>query len=352
MSSEATEILEGTELPVADTLPVEAPPAPIEFRYEYQPTDEQGRPLGGKQVVKYTTSGELADKLAEQSTLLLRKLRSETRKNRLGISDDETIPEEAPRYREPVSFKPKVLSADERGKIARDLLDPERFEEASDALFEAKMGASPQVISQTLTELHEDRMKAQAKAASDGFLADNPQYVRCKENFEAITNWIIRYDLAPVKENFQKAYDTLRAAGILVENVEDVPEPPTEAQPQIAPVIAPVVEEAVPLVENVVETIEPIVAAVEPPKSQVPRIPTGLNRNNSDDTGGAPRSVGDDIVFEVLVGKEKRRYTGLAAVNAMPSDEFKRRVNTERGFAQKVEKLESEAVERKRSARR
>ena len=40
------------------------PVAPVESRYEYQPTDEQGRPLGGKQVIKYTTQEEFATKLA------------------------------------------------------------------------------------------------------------------------------------------------------------------------------------------------------------------------------------------------------------------------------------------------
>ena len=35
-----------------------------ELRYSFQPTDDEGRPLGAKQVIKYKTSEELADKLA------------------------------------------------------------------------------------------------------------------------------------------------------------------------------------------------------------------------------------------------------------------------------------------------
>ena len=57
--------------PVGPVVPV----APVELRYEYQPTDEHGRPLGGKQVIKYTTPDELASKLVGQNTQLVRRLR-------------------------------------------------------------------------------------------------------------------------------------------------------------------------------------------------------------------------------------------------------------------------------------
>lgn len=341
---------ETTPEAVAEIETVVAPPAPVEFRYEYQPTDEQGRPLGGKQVVKYTTPEELADKLAEQSTLLLRRLRSETRKNRLGISDEEVIPEDAQRYREPVSFKPKQLTPDERVQLSRDLLDPEKFEEASDALFEAKVGAKPQVISQTLADLQGESIRARAKAESDAFVAGNPEYVKCQENFEAITNWMIRYGLAPVRSNFQKAFDTLRAAGVLIENpTPDVPAAPGVRQPTELPTVQPTAPEAPEGTAEAAAVPETTVPA-GPPK-QAARIPTGLSRSTSDETG-VPRSPGEDLVYDVVVNGQKRRYTGLAAINAMPSEEFKRRVNTERGFSQKVEKLEAEAVERRRVSRR
>jgi hypothetical protein len=41
-------------------------------------------------------------------------------------------------------------------------------------------------------------------------------------------------------------------------------------------------------------------------------------------------------------------FTGLAAVEAMPSEEYKRRILKEPGFAKKVEKLEADALARKR----
>jgi hypothetical protein len=90
------------------------PPAPEVHTYEYQPTDDSGRPIGGRQVIKYTTQDELADKLRDNSILLLRKLREETRKNRLGISDNETIGDEAPRFKSPVVLKPRTLTEEDK----------------------------------------------------------------------------------------------------------------------------------------------------------------------------------------------------------------------------------------------
>lgn len=339
MSIDATEVQPVTE--VTETPVVETPApvlAPVELRYEYQPSDELGRPLGAKQVIKYTNHEELAAKLTEQNTLLIRKLREETRKNRLGVLDTETIPDDAPRYEEPFSIQPRVLTAEERVQISRDLLDPDKCDEAAETLLESRMGAKPAKFTERFANLEADLMRLRAKAESDAFVADNPGYVKCQENFEAITNWMMRYGLAPVKTNFQRAYDKLRTDKVLIEHYDDAADPVVETPaPVIEPVLAPV--------EIPVEEIPP--APVEVPKPVHARIPTGLNRNTSDDVG-APRSVGDDIVYEVTVGGKKRRFTGLSAINAMPADEYKRRVLSDPTFAKKEEQLEREAAERRR----
>ena len=331
-------------IPVVDETPVvpvaELPPAPVEQRYEYQPTDEHGRPIGGRQVIKYFTSDELTNKLAEQNTLLVRKLREETRKNRLGITDQETIAEDAPRFSETVTFKPKSLTEEDRVRISRNLLDPERFDEASEELFTAKLGVSPTELTKTISELQSDRIQARAVAEANAFAQANPTYVSRQENAEAITNWLLKHNLAPVRANFQRAYETLKAANILVENVptvEELPPPPPAIVPE-----PPSVEE--------IEEIPPTLPAVEQPKP-VSRVPVALNRSNTDETGVAPTSSGSDIVYEVVVNAktgEKRRFTGLAAVDAMPADEYRRRVMTDPNFTKKVEKLEQEKAARKR----
>ena len=337
---EGTTITPGTETVLEQeqqNTPLVVTPAPVVLRYEYQPTDEQGRPIGGKQVIKYSTPEELATELTKQNVELIRKLRSETRKNRLGISEPESIGE-APRFQQPVSFSPKSLSAEEQYSLARDLgVDPEHFDVITDKLFEAKIGVKPSDLRQTLSDIQEERINARALAEANAFAAINPDFVRCNENIEAITNWMLRYELAPVKENFQKAYNTLKAAGILIENApteptqEFVPSEPVVTPP--APVVAPPVE--------VLPTPEPTVS----------RVPLSLSRGNSEDTGTAPRVSGDDIVFEVVQGGQKRRFIGLAAIAAMPADEYRKRTISDPTFAKKEAALEKEAAERRKARR-
>lgn len=315
--------------PVADAAPVAT------LRYEYQPTDEQGRPIGGKQVVVYTTSEELAQKLTEQNTLLIRKLREETRKNRLGIQDNQEIGTEAKRFEAPLELTPRTLTPEERYKIAREINDPDTFDQAADALLESRLGVKPEVLARTISDLQTDSLSRRAVAESEAFMADNQDFVRCPENGEAITSWLVRYNLAPVKENYQTAFDTLKKAGVLVLSTQ--PDPPPAA----------VVEPVVPVTPAAAAAPEPVAAA--PARAAAPAlIPTGLTRNQSTDVGTA-RTLGDDIIYEIpLPNGTKKRFVGAAALNAMPSDEYKHRLLHEAGFRDKAEKIEqAESAKRK-----
>ncbi len=334
---------------------IETVVVPEEKRYEYQPTDDDGRPIGGKQVIKYTTSEELAEKLSEQNTLLLRKLRKETRNNRLGIFEKETIEDAAPRMREPIHFEKRVLSNEERYKLSQDILDPENFDKAVETVFEAAIGTSADVLTSTINDLQSESFALKIQREADKFSKDNPDYIICEENGQAIANWLARYNLAPVATNFQKAYNTLRDAGVLVTSLEIV----RSTSPVVAPVVTepPVLEEParqeIPLESPAV--VDPVV--VPPVTPVVSRVPGALSRSNSSDAGVTPPTPGSDIVYEYIQRDGKgnqvgapRVYTGLAAIDAMPSEEYKRRLLTEKGFAAKVEKLETEAA-KKRSSR-
>lgn len=311
----------------------EVEPEPPELLHRYQPTDEMGRPIGGEQVLKYRTQDELIAKIQEQNVLLTRKLREVTRKNRLGITDKESIPDEAQRFQNPVDFTPRDLSPDELTKLSRDLLDPERFSEAKDSLWEAQVGVKPEVFRNTIKDLQEEVLKFKAKQGVDAFLLNNPGYYQCRENYEAITNWMMKNDLAPIYDNFQLAYDTLKSAGNVI----------IEAGPIAVP-------NPVPKVEVVPEAVTLEEPSTEPAPRPTP-LPSGLTRSKAGDVG-TPRPLGDEIVYEVVMPytKEKRIYKGLAAINAMPADEYKRRVNSDPNFTKIEAKLEAEAAKR-RSAR-
>lgn len=323
------------ETPVVETT-VETPvdPAPVpevpELRYEYQPTDEVGRPLGGKQVLKYRTPQELTEKLVEQNVLLTRKLREETRKNRLGIQEDEQIPDEAPRFSSVPDFSPRVLSADDRVQLSRDLHDPEGFERAKDMFFEATIGVKPDELRNTLLSQGEQIQRLQAKAEAEAFVQNTPGYYRCNENLETITNWMAKNDLAPVRENFRRAYDVLDAADLL-------------AKPQSAAVQTPTPQP---------EVVEPVTEPTPQPVQRPVVLPIGLNRSNATDAG-TPRSLGDEIVYEIPIRNakgdptgEKKVYRGLAAFEAMPAEEFGRRLRTDKTFGATYEKLLAEKAAR------
>lgn len=327
-------------IPALEGTPEETPvPELPELRYEYQPVDELNRPLGNKQVLKYKTPEELTQKLVEQNTLLIRKLRQETRKNRLGISDDDEIPADAQRYSDPVEFNPRELSADERFQLSRDLLDPEKAIEAQTTLFEASVGVKPDTLRETLKNIQATTYQVMVRQQADAFVADNHEYFPCKENSDAITQWMARYNLAPVRENFQKAYDTLRnqdppiiITRDMVETASRAAQPPAQAQPT---------QPAQP--EQPAQAQQP---PAQPPL-QAPRLPTGFSRADTSPTGTTPPKAGE-IVYEYEVNGQKRTLTGMAALQAMPGDEYGRRIMREPGFLKKVQAVEKEYEDTKR----
>lgn len=315
------------ETPVLETpvIPAPAPPSEVEKVYSFQPTDKRGRPVGGMQVIKYKTDQELVEKITKNYNELQIALRDVTRKHRLGISEEESIPAEAARFENPVEFKPKDLSADERIVLSRDLLDPEKTQQANAKLFEANTGVSPEEFRKTMTGIQVTNLRMLAKQEADAFVAETPTYFKCQENFETITNWMVKNNLAPVRANFKLGYETLLSAGLLTE--------------------APTVREEIPVPETVVETTtvnsqpsvdEPSrIASVEPPQVMrpAPEIASGLTRDEAADLGPTPRKSG---------------YT-QAEIDAMPSAVYKRKLLSEKGFAEAVETLETEKANRRNS---
>lgn len=289
-----------------------------EKEYKFQPTDEDGRPIGGAQVIKYTTPEELAEKLREQNVLLIRKLRQETKKNRLGIQDADELSEDTQRFGGFTQFSPRELSDDERFDLSQKLQDPVTSVDAINAIIEARVGAPLDTLGPHVNDLEKENLSLRAKVEANSFVEDNPDYYRCNENFESITSWMVRYDLAPIKANFQKAYDTLKQQGVLILGAAQ---------------IAPIVEQPVPIVAPIVE------------QQPVRRVSTGLNNEDSSSVG-VPLPPGADISYEYIVDGQKRVVTGLQAIAAMPGEEYKRRLLTDKEFGPKVDKLEKEARRR------
>lgn len=271
--SENTTITEPTQPVVEQTPPVEEKK---EFRYTYQPKDENGNNLGAPQVIKATSPEEALDKMAEQNAKLIKLNRKLNKDIRLGKFVEETIPEDARRFDAgKFELTPEPLTAEERIQLVQDMNDPEKFDAGSARLIRSQIG-DPEALRNRITRLEESNMRYMVQQEALAFMRSTPSYYACEENKETLCAWIIKNNLDPIKENFQLAFETLGpgGAGVLTQR----PEPQSEP---VAPV-APVVE------THPVETA-PIVEAPAPQKKPGA---FGLTRNNSSDQGPAPAPQG------------------------------------------------------------
>ena len=313
-------------VPVADVVIPEQP----EQRYSFQPVDENGKPMGGMQVIKYRTQEELTTKLVEQNQSILRELRKRTREQALGI--EEAVPDTAERFQNVPEFKNRELTAEERFQIARELVNPETTAQATDKLIESVFGQKPAVVASTLNEVQRSLVQGRAVDNYIEFVNSGTGYQDCPENREIVTRWMGKRNLAPTVANFKYAQSTLSGAGLLFE------------APAVQQVVPPT-----PVPQAPVETVEPetIVPnpqaqAVAPPglgTSQPPqakrqsRVPSGLNESIS---SAAPTD-------NVPAGGNSLT---LRDIDRMTSDEYRQRLRDPE-FKKAVDKLEAEAAHKR-----
>lgn len=319
MSEPITPIVEVVELP--------------EKRYEYQPTDEQGRPLGGKQVIVYKTQDELVEKLTTNQVELIRKLRTVTREQRLGIKPNESIPNDAERFDGVVEFKPRELSATERFEISQQLNDPEKFTDARDRLLESAVGVNPTKLTETLNQQQLYILQMRARDNYIDFVNSGVEYADIPDNRQVMTDWMFKNKLAPTVKNFNLAHSKLKEAGLLLEAsvVQQIPMPtPAPATPVVAPVVEPVDggEPAAPAVPA-----SRIASDVQPQAKRQSHVPSGLNDRVSSPSG-----------VEAVDGPSLT----LADIDRIPSDKLKGMLNSNKAFRTHYDKLLTEAETRRR----
>jgi hypothetical protein len=302
--------------------PVSAPA----HRHEYQPTDEHGRALGGKQVILYTTPDELATKLTEQNVLLIRKLREEGRKRRLGIDDEIPVAQE--KMKPVLEFKGRDLTPDEAFALSKDLNDPEKMVTARDLLIETAIGVKPAQLREFLQQQQVFEVQQRAVEQYADFAYATPAYHDCADNRVILTDWMFKKGLAPTVANYQYASSQLQEAGLLLAAPEQQP-------PVAAPVAAPVLESQGPAAEP------PRIGTEQPPQpTRQSHIPSGLNDSNS----STSTELGPIQASGAL--REDGTLLTLRDINRMPSDEIRRRMK-DPAFNALVEKLEIEQRQKK-----
>lgn len=315
-------------VPAVAVPPVEAP----KQRYEWQPTDENDRPIGGRQVILYTTEQEKFDKVIEANNLLIRQLRKVNREKAVG--SPEEIPTDAEKFENVTEFKPRDLTANERFKLAQDLTNPETFADARDQLIESAFGVTPAKLASTLNETQ--RFIIQQRAVENYIDFVNSTGVHdSMNNRQVLTGWLGKRNLAPTVANFQIALNQCRQSGL----IEDAPVVQQVTQPTPA-LTAPVA--AVPVVPVVTEPNPqaPVVATPglgSEPQPQAKRhshVPSGLNASVASAAGPITPVVGSSVTLE--------------SIDKMPADVFKQWMKIPEN-RQLNERLEQEAATRRRA---
>ena len=332
--------VEETPAEVAPVAAVPAPapapaPAPVvdevpEKRYEWQPTDENDRPLGGRQVILYRTEQEKFDKVIAANNLLIRQLRKVNREKALGSSED--VPTDAERFQNVTEFKPRELSAEDRFKIAEGLTNPETFADARDQLIESAFGVTPAKLASTLNETQ--RFIIQQRAVENYIDFVNATGVLdSMNNRQVLTGWLGKRNLAPTVANFQIALNQCRQSGL----IEDAPVVQQVTQPTPAP--APVAK--VPVVPVVTEpnpqapvAATPGLGSEQPQAKRHSHVPSGLNASVASAAGPLAPVVGSSVTLE--------------SIDKMPAEVFKQWMKIPENRALN-EKLEQEAAQRRRS---
>jgi hypothetical protein len=314
--------------PTSVVAPVEAvavvAPAPLpELRYEYQPSDENGRPMGGKQVIIYRTNDELRDKLVKQNESILRQLRKVSREKELGTND---VADDAEKFQNVAEFKSRTLTADERFDLSQKIANPETASEARDLFIESAFGVKPEVLARTLNDTQKFIIQQRAVENYIEFANSSADYYDSAENRETVTRWMAKKNYAPTVTNFKAAFDKLTASGLLEVN-------PVMQQASVA--AAPVVEQPV--------TVEPEPAAQVPavaplgleasvqPQKRHSHVPSGLNASVASTAGISPVD-GPSVT--------------LSDIDKLPSEVYRTKLK-DPAFAALVNKLEQEAAQKR-----
>jgi hypothetical protein len=266
---------------------------------------------------------DLQAKFAQKEEQLVRRLREVTRKQRLGIGEEE-VPTELARNTQTIQFNPKALTTEERYGISQDLNDPEKFEDARDRLLESALGVKPEVLRTHLTNTQLATQQIMARQNAEIWMSSHPEFYVCSENISIVCDWMTKAGLEPSVKNFEYAQSRMSEAGLLLSSpivrevppvtpvtvVERVPEP----QP---PVDEPTRISEVPLPQSSTSV------SVETRQSHVP---SGLNNRV------APITSGNTPVSATAA-------LTLRDIDAMPSEEYKRHLQTNPEFVKRVNEL-------------
>lgn len=113
------------------------------------------------------------------------------------------------------TFEGKTLSPDESFKLGQELGDPAKAPAALDRLIEARLGAKPEEIRQTLADAQTALQRDQYRREGLAFIAAHPDYLATPENEKRILGYLEAHEMGVTARNFALAYEELKGDGLL-----------------------------------------------------------------------------------------------------------------------------------------
>lgn len=285
------------------------------YRKEYSITNEYGEVVGPPQVFEADTKDELAEMIMAAHQNAAAALYKAKRNAKLGqmLEPDPDQPIQ--------TFEERLLTADDRVRLAKELNDPAKQNDAFTTLLEAKFGAPTETIRQTLRTTEIEARKQFVREQVEVFKSEHPDYVESEGNRNALVKLLNKKGWPITAKNLAIAYNELAEDGLLVLRAK-TPEV-VETPPAIE--ASTVVESTTNQSAEITQTTEAVTqnsgetAVVQGPAS------SGMRRSDS--------SVGTTTQTTQVQG------VTLREINAMNSEQYAKRLASDPEFAKQVEKL-------------
>jgi hypothetical protein len=204
----------------------------------------------------------------------------------------------------PLQFNKKPLTADERFTMAQDLSDPEKAPEAIRRAVEAELGAPLETVREKLQSDQDRDLQDQIAAAISQFRSEAKDFLPSQHNEDLIIKYGELHNYPPNDvASYHQIWDALKQAGLAQVKVPENNVDPNNPQPG-----------------------NDANGGLPPRSGTRPRLAsssTSLRRGDSDDAPSGPA---------------KSKYT-REMIDAMPEDEFDRKLESEPGFRKLVDSL-------------
>jgi hypothetical protein len=319
---------------VEPQVPVITPPVEVLVSREWQAKDEKGQPVGppskifGRGATREAALENLADNLQKANEQAARKIKEYRDKYRTYDQEQSVL-----------TFEPQVLTAEDRVRVARLLADPATIEQGYAELYRVQFGETPEEARKRKAHEAEIQRQQRSNMETDKFLLEHPDFPISGAARKVVVDAMQeRRDqvaaegktFAWTAHNLEIIYDDLVEKGVLTplqlasKPVSVIPE--SVVPSQIAP--------------------QPRTSQETTPPSATPAMPVVPAANTEGQTEGNTRPRGTK--FSVMstehgqsptTSRQTEDESFRKQVNDMPLEELKRRIRSDRKFADRLNAL-------------